>query len=122
MFAKRLKELRKRYGMTQLDIAELVGLSHQAVGKWERGIATPDYDALCKLANRFNCTIDYLVRGKEPIKTETPSIEPLTSEEIMLVELFRHTDEWGKEQIMYAAESNAKRFMGISGKSVKAAM
>lgn len=61
MLSEKLKSLRKQHNMTQADVAEIVGVSQQAVGKWERGIASPDYDALAKLAKRFNVSADYLI-------------------------------------------------------------
>lgn len=42
MFTKRLKELRKARGLSQGALAKELGLSQQAVGKWETGRSTPD--------------------------------------------------------------------------------
>ena len=79
MFSERIKRLRKQKGATQSDIANLVGVTYQAVGKWERGIATPDYEALVKLAGYFGVSTDYLLgRDAAPVGTgsQTPSAAP----------------------------------------------
>ena len=44
MFNKNLVEMRKLHGMTQEDLAEKVGVSRQAVAKWESGESLPDLE------------------------------------------------------------------------------
>ena len=53
MFTKRLKELRKARGLSQGALAKELGLSQQAVGKWETGRSTPDPATLAALASFF---------------------------------------------------------------------
>ncbi len=50
MFSRRLKALRKERGLTQAALAAQLGLSQQAVGKWEAGHSSPDPDMLVRLA------------------------------------------------------------------------
>ncbi len=50
MFSRRLKALRKERGLTQAALAARLGLSQQAVGKWEAGHSSPDPDMLVRLA------------------------------------------------------------------------
>lgn len=59
--AKNLRNLRLAKGMTQEDLARLTGVSQQAVGKWERGLSTPDYDNLVRLSTFYNVSTDYLL-------------------------------------------------------------
>lgn len=63
----RLKIYRKQSGYTQEDIAEKLGVSRQAVAKWERGESLPDIESCIKLADLYETTVDILVRdiGKE---------------------------------------------------------
>ena len=61
MFTKRLKELRKACGLSQGALAKELGLSQQAVGKWETGRSTPDPATLAALASFFKVSVDYLL-------------------------------------------------------------
>lgn len=63
----RLKIFRKQSGFTQEEIAEKLGVSRQAVAKWERGETLPDIESCVKLADIYETTVDLLVRniGKE---------------------------------------------------------
>ena len=58
----RIKELRKQQGITQNELAGLLNVSFQAVSNWERGIAPPDIDNLCRIASHFNILVDDLLR------------------------------------------------------------
>lgn len=61
---------RKRSGMSQEALAERVGVSRQAVSRWELGDTTPEVGKLMALAEAFGITTDQLLSGKEP---EEPS-------------------------------------------------
>lgn len=63
----KLKIYRKQYGFTQEDIAEKLGVSRQAVAKWEKGESLPDIESCIKLADLYETTVDILLRdmGKE---------------------------------------------------------
>ena len=65
-FQQRLYELRKKSGLSQEGLADLLGVTRQAVQKWEAGASRPDMDNLAALARYFNVTLDYLVTGQEP--------------------------------------------------------
>lgn len=55
-----LKQLRKRRGMSQTELANGIHVTQQAVAKWERGITNPTADKYPKLAKVLNCTMDDL--------------------------------------------------------------
>lgn len=59
----RLKVLRKQKGLTQEEIAEKLGVSRQAIAKWERGETMPDIESCVKLADLYETTVDMLVRN-----------------------------------------------------------
>lgn len=65
----RLKLMRSRMGLTQEDVAEKVGVSRQAVAKWEKGETLPDIESCIKLADLFEVPVDMLVRGLKEEKT-----------------------------------------------------
>ena len=60
-----LKLFRVKAGMTQEDIAEKLGVSRQAVAKWERGESLPDIESCIELSNIFGTTVDMLVRNMQ---------------------------------------------------------
>ena len=61
MIGKNIYALRKKQGLTQEELAELVNVSFQAVSKWENGNSLPDISALPLLANALHCNIDSLL-------------------------------------------------------------
>lgn len=61
--ANRLVELRKSHGLSQEELAERLGVSRQAVSKWERAESSPDTDNLIALAKLYNISLDELVQG-----------------------------------------------------------
>ena len=58
----KLKIFRKQYNFTQEEIAEKLGVSRQAVAKWERGETQPDVDSCVKLADLYGVSLDMLLR------------------------------------------------------------
>lgn len=63
-FKDRLKDLRKAKGISQVTLAERLGLSKSTIGAYETGDITPSLDALNLIADYFNVDMDYLL-GKE---------------------------------------------------------
>ena len=61
--ANRLYELRKKNGLSQEELADKLGISRQAVSKWERAEASPDTDNLILLAKLYGITLDELLNG-----------------------------------------------------------
>lgn len=64
-FAQKLKELRTRAGMSQEKLSEKVGVSRQAITKWETDKGAPDMDNLMALSDLFGVSVDELL-GREP--------------------------------------------------------
>ena len=62
-----ISSLRKENGMTQLQLAEIMGVTDKAVSKWERDLSAPDVNSIPKLAETFGVTVDELMQ----VKTET---------------------------------------------------
>lgn len=77
--AKRLFEYRKANGFSQEELAEKIGVSRQAISKWERSESSPDTDNLIALANLYGITIDELLNGTDApkkISEDQPKEEP----------------------------------------------
>ena len=67
--ADRLVKLRKKYGYSQEELADKLGLSRQAVSKWERAEASPDTDNLICLAKLYGVSLDELLATDEDLDT-----------------------------------------------------
>ena len=63
-FGAVLAALRKERGMTQLELAEKMGVTDKAVSKWERDLSYPDVSSIPKLAELFQVSVDELMQGK----------------------------------------------------------
>ena len=61
ILADKIISLRKKEGMTQEDLANLVGVSRQSVSKWESSMAMPDLDKVVKLSQIFSVSTDFLL-------------------------------------------------------------
>ena len=64
---RKIAELRKNHNMTQLELADKIGISFQAVSNWERGNSMPDISKLPELASLFDVTIDELLGEKSEL-------------------------------------------------------
>lgn len=68
--ADRIQNLRKSKGISQEELADKIGVSRQAVSKWESGQSTPDIEKIILLSDFFETTTDYLLKGTEPAKAD----------------------------------------------------
>ena len=75
-FGEKLSNLRRAQNYTQEQFANLLGVSRQAVSRWESGTAYPETEKLIKIAEMFDCSVDYLLKesAEEPptVKKEDP--------------------------------------------------
>lgn len=84
-FGATVAALRKERGMTQLDLAEQMGVTDKAVSKWERDLSLPDTASLPKLAETLGVTVDELMLGRPANPGAAPA--PAPSEAARLVPL-----------------------------------
>ena len=75
-FADNLSKFRKKRGLTQEELAKKLGVTFQAVSKWENAKAAPDIFLLPTMAGIFGCTIDQLffAVGRKPIRVDKITI------------------------------------------------
>lgn len=73
----RIQYLRKVRGISQEGLADQLGVSRQAVSKWESEQSMPDLDKIISMSDYFEVTTDYLLKGMEPVvqKEEEQSIK-----------------------------------------------
>ena len=83
---ERIAEKRKAKGMKQEELAEALGVSAQAVSKWENDVSCPDIMTLPTLARKLGCTVDELLIGKNEEKEATlvPATERKDFDKLML--------------------------------------
>lgn len=74
--ADRLVALRKEKGFSQEELADRLGISRQAVSKWEQALSSPDLDNLVSLAQLYGLTLDELVRVEAPEADACPGEGP----------------------------------------------
>ena len=67
----KIQNLRKQKGLSQEQLAEAVGVSRQAVSKWEAEQSVPDIDKIILICDYFGVTTDYILRDEEMSCTET---------------------------------------------------
>ena len=73
-FGAFVARLRKEKGLTQRQLAELVGVSDKAVSKWERGLSLPDISLLEPLADALGVTVAELLHG-ERLDAPLPGVQ-----------------------------------------------
>lgn len=72
--ADRIQYLRKQKGFSQEELADKVGVSRQAVSKWEGEQSTPDLKNIITMSDIFETTTDYILKGIDPIPTTNKKI------------------------------------------------
>ena len=87
MFPERLKQLRKEKGLTQVTLAETLGVSKGTVAMWETGKRMPGFDMLARLSELFDKRVDYIIGTSEDHRSAT-----LTEEEVAQL------GEWAVEE------------------------
>ncbi|WFR59321.1 helix-turn-helix transcriptional regulator [Anaerocolumna sp. AGMB13025] len=63
--ADRIQSLRKAKGISQEQLADKIGVSRQAISKWESEQSSPDLEKIILLSNYFEVTTDYILKGIE---------------------------------------------------------
>lgn len=69
-FGKQLAILRKARHLTQLQLAELIGIQPRLIGRWEQGKGKPQFDHLIKLAEVLEVSLDRLVHGGDTLSPD----------------------------------------------------
>lgn len=72
----RISDLRKQQHISQGQLAKSLGISRQAVSKWENDQSSPDTINLIKLADILNTEVEYLATGRMPVHEPIPPIQP----------------------------------------------
>ena len=99
--ANRLVELRKKNGLSQEELADKLGLSRQAVSKWERAESSPDTDNLICLAKLYNVSLDDLLKSDEELdELRKDKVEQETEKKETFKEGITLTDDDGSRVVI----------------------
>ena len=79
--ANRLLQYRKKHNLSQEELANKIGVSRQAVSKWERAEASPDTDNLILLAEIYGVSLDELLKGESNNSSKSEAEQETVSEE-----------------------------------------
>lgn len=69
-----IAELRKQQGMTQLELAEKMGVTDKAVSKWERDLSCPDINSIPNLAEILGVSVEELMQSKKEVETSVSKV------------------------------------------------
>lgn len=93
---RRLKELRLRHGLSQGQLARLVGVTQEAVSQYELDKGTPRYSVLVLIAKILDTTTDYLLGAAE--ETKIPQPETFSEREQRVIAEFRQLSPTAQER------------------------
>ncbi|WJJ55336.1 hypothetical protein QB910_000092 [Dabrowskivirus KKP3916] len=77
---RRLRDARKLIGLSQVQVMNLVGVNNKTLSAYERDEIKPDIDTLRILADLYNVSLDYLIKGRERSFSESKIVQALLSE------------------------------------------
>ena len=105
--ADRIQYLRKTNGISQEELADKVGVSRQAVSKWESEQSLPDLGKIITMSDYFGVTTDYILKGIEPVADKeqksfelTSKILYIASTAFVVIGLFSAFAGWYEKQTM----------------------
>ena len=72
-----IAELRKQHGMTQLELAEKMGVTDKAVSKWERDLSCPDINSIPNLAEVLGVSVEELMQVKKEAEAPVSKVDEI---------------------------------------------
>lgn len=81
--SNRLKERREQLGLTQSEVASLLGITPGAVGNYENGVSTPKADILFKVFDALKCDANYLFQDEMNERSQEDAATPLEMEHLV---------------------------------------
>lgn len=85
---ERISDLRKQQNISQNELAKCLGVSRQAVSKWENDLSSPDTQNLILIAEILQTEVEFLATGRKPVYQEPPIVVSLVKKEDKIVERF----------------------------------
>ncbi len=113
-FATRLRQLRKKAGLRQEELANLLNIHRTAYTKYETDRACPDQEGLLKLAACFHVSLDYLLGGESTesvlsyqVEDGEPAIS-VNAQELQLLADFRRLDAEQRQKVVEQVHEDAR--------------
>jgi transcriptional regulator with XRE-family HTH domain len=102
-FHERLRAMRDKIGLKQNEAAQKIGVKNNTLSSYESGDRQPDYNTLIKLADLYEISVEYLLRGTESVKKGNKNLfffdtEGLNDEEIEDIQRHINYVKWKSEQ------------------------
>lgn len=107
----KLSKLRKENNYTQEQLADVLGVSRQAVSKWESNITYPETDKLIRISELFDCSLDYLLKDAEETDRKNPSHDEILLFRRCLRERKSEKTVWGMP--LWHIGRNARGFIAV---------
>ena len=119
----RIQSLRKTKGLSQEELADRVGVSRQAVSKWESEQSVPELDKVITLSEIFEVSTDYLLKGIEPAPSKDKDDARLGSRVLFVgapvmvaIGVIAGCSSWyGSQELADAFSSMIIQAVGIAG-------
>lgn len=108
---EKLSKLRKENNYTQEQLADVLGVSRQAISKWESNITYPGTDKLIRISELFNCSLDYLLKDTEETYARQQSDEVTNFFGKCLRERMSDKTVWGMP--LWHIGKNARGFVAV---------
>ena len=111
MISQRIREIRSEKKISQKELAQKLFVSPQAVSKWERNEATPNPEAVAKMAEIFEVSADYLLGRTDQKDSPAPEGERVVRDEEIRAAFFGGADDDLTEEEMDAMWHDAKDYI-----------
>ncbi len=115
MTPERLKKIRKEKGVSQSDVAEILGISRQAYNHYETGRRDPSNESLNTLANYFSVSVDYLL-GRTPAPNVTEPEQRIEAYDLMPGYGYSDLDDEDKEFVEAQMKHMVEQLLKKKGK------
>ena len=113
----KISKLRKENNLTQEQLAETLGVSRQAISKWENDVTYPETDKLIRMSELFGCSLDYLINDVQ--KTENEQKE---NNFVFLKKVFRERKSkkmlWGMPLFHFGKNAHGVVAIGLKARGV----
>ncbi len=107
----KLSKIRKENNYTQEQLADVLGVSRQAISKWENDTTYPETDKLIRISELFDCSLDYLLKDKSETDDETQSDDDIILFKIHLRE--RESEKTLLGMPLWQIGKNARGFIAV---------
>ena len=109
-FASRLRQAREQAGLTQLELAEKLGVTKSAIGNYENGVSSPKWDVLVQIFDVLHVEPNFLYQDSfSPPVSDSVHLTPaqsslLTSAQTSLLAIFDQLNDEGQDKVITYAE------------------